>query len=368
LLESADHTHELLEDWSISGNTEIIQIAGWGLKTVRGIEYDDCDIIFCPDKLSNLDREVKMTHVGDGTVVLPSAIVMDGEENVKTYYVDVRSHNQENIRLRRNRTHADILEISSLQEFIVEINKNKFELTDDIYDSQPELKNGDIDLNFKLHSPVALHLYDSEQNHTGLWDNDEHEGRFYEAAIPNSYYKQYGEVKYAGGTGVRRVELIGEDLGIFTLEIDKTFGDDIINSEVFRDIPVTASTYAEIFITEEGVVEDMAMDIDGDGEDDLTIYPGEEVDTLSQLQILREVIEMIDMGHGARTALLQHALQSEKSYEKGNWDQSIRSLEQMEHDIEVFSKKAKNEKQRIGSDDAEQLTNIILTIKTNIHE
>ncbi len=52
----------------------------------------------------------------------------------------------------------------------------------------------------------------------------------YEASIPNSYYEERGEVKYAGVSGATTTDVVlkGEDLGTFTFIMEETFNDQII--------------------------------------------------------------------------------------------------------------------------------------------
>jgi hypothetical protein len=58
-----------------------------------------------------------------------------------------------------------------------------------------------------MHSPVSLHLYDVEGNHTGIIENQGSSSDFvrFEATIPNSYYTEFGEVKYAGADGAQDI-------------------------------------------------------------------------------------------------------------------------------------------------------------------
>ncbi|MBU4347505.1 hypothetical protein KKF23_03020 [Patescibacteria group bacterium] len=90
LLAQSRNIHQMIDDWEPKGNFKVIQLAGWGLKTIKGIEYDDCDAWFCSDTLEHLDREPILTHVGDETVVMPSALFM---ENAERYYVNIRDNN-----------------------------------------------------------------------------------------------------------------------------------------------------------------------------------------------------------------------------------------------------------------------------------
>ncbi|MDP3042992.1 MAG: hypothetical protein Q8N21_01180, partial [bacterium] len=112
LLIRSRNIHQMIDNWEPKGNLKVIQLAGWGLKTIKGIEYDDCDTWFCSDTLEHLDREPILTHVGDETVVTPSALFMG---NADRYYVNIRDNNAW---LNKNRDHASILEINDAHQFI----------------------------------------------------------------------------------------------------------------------------------------------------------------------------------------------------------------------------------------------------------
>lgn len=232
LLARSEDTHNKLDNWQAPEGMEVIQIAGWGLDTIRGIKYDDCDFIFCPDRLSNLDRSLVLTEDGDETVVVPSAVEIGGAER---YYVNIKEHNKELIlNARRNRSHSSILEIDSLRDFISNIIKNNKNLTDHISVEKPAVKDGDKRLRFRLHSPVSLNIYDQGGYHTGLVNDPDSGLQLTEEQIPNSYYLEFGETKYAGaGDSPIDVELIGEDLGTFTLEIDQVASDQVAKKHHF---------------------------------------------------------------------------------------------------------------------------------------
>jgi len=94
-LSGAKLKHDDIDNWTAPENIEVIQIAGWGIKTLRGIEYSCGN--FCAS-LSTLDRDILKTHEGDGTVVLPSAVAMStSTPNVERYYVNIRNYNKRRI-------------------------------------------------------------------------------------------------------------------------------------------------------------------------------------------------------------------------------------------------------------------------------
>ena len=292
LLERASGIQNVLDSWIAPASVEVIQIVGWGLDTVRSIWYDDCDIIFCPDTLSNLDRKLLLVHDGDGTVVSPSASLMQG---VGTYYVNLYTHNEG---LRRNRDHADILEVEPVQILVQDIiGDNLTVLPQHITDFKPTPTEVEKRLRFRIYSPVSLDLYDFESNHTGLIEktNPDSDFKTFEANVPNSYYLEFGEVKYAGADSLSPIEvvLIGQDTGTFTLEIEELSGDEIGKVDVFVEVPVVEGSRAVVEIDDASNPLVLSLDIDGDGVWDAEIGSGEGISTKEAVQILRGIVKTL---------------------------------------------------------------------------
>ncbi|MFA6184477.1 MAG: hypothetical protein WC682_05285, partial [Parcubacteria group bacterium] len=363
LLSKANNLHDnLLDKWSAPIGTEVIQIAGWGLDTIAGIKYDDCDIVFCPDKLSNLDRKLTFKKDGDATVVIPSAIIMnDGE----IYYVNISGYNKGP---KVNRDHASILEISPVQEFIKNILNNNRTLPLYITTLKPEVSDEDESLRYRMHSPVAVHLYDGT-NHTGLVDspNPDSDLIYYEENIPNSYYLEFGETKYLGSPkdGVTRVKLIGEDTGTFTFEIDELNGDDIDKTTIFKDVPVIKDMRADIDISQNIGI--MKIDWNNDDKIDVTINTEETNSTpKASLEILEEIIKSSKINLILKNIFLNELKVVQKQIEKGKNKIAGQILEILEKQIETFSDKKMLKKLRIEKVEAESLMKIIETIRLNL--
>ncbi|NCA94124.1 MAG: hypothetical protein EOM84_02980, partial [Sphingobacteriia bacterium] len=363
LLSKADNLHDnVLDDWSAPENIEVIQIAGWGLDTIAGIKYDDCDIVFCPDKLSNLDKELIFKKDGDATVVIPSAIIMnDGE----IYYVNISGYNKGP---KINREHASILEIRPVQEFIKNILNDNRELPSYINTVKPEVSSEDESLRYRMHSPVAVHLYDGV-NHTGLTDNPNPESDliYYEENIPNSYYLEFGETKYLGSPkdGVTRVELIGEDTGTFTFEIDEIKGDSVDKNTVFKDVPVIKDMRADIDISKNiGIME---IDWNNDEKVDIIINTEDSNSApKASLEILEEIIKSSKINPILKNIFLNEINVAQKQLEKGKNKVAGQILEILEKQIETFSDKKMLKKLRINKTEAENLIKIIETTRLNL--
>ncbi|KKT89844.1 MAG: Cell surface protein [Parcubacteria group bacterium GW2011_GWC1_45_14] len=356
-------THNNLDSWRAPEHMEVIQIAGWGLDTVRGISYDDCDILFCPDNLSNLDRKLILTEDGDETVVVPSAAAMEGEER---YYLNLKLYNNPlDLKFRISRNHADILEATPLQDFIKNIIQNKKEQVTYISTEKPKVEKEYKRLRYRLHSPVKIDIIDENGNHIGIIENNDQDSdiRRYEQEVPNSYYMEFGETKYAGAEGriAQDVILKGEDLGTFTFEIDEVFGTGETKNTTFENIPVMEGMIAEIAISDS--VGEMEIDINGDGEKDFIIRPGEEASKETSLEILEKMIGFLDIHQTVKDRLIDKIGNARKQLEKGHNIATNAMLANVKQQIETFSRENAPEKFRIPKEEAEKLIVIIERIQ-----
>lgn len=369
LLTRSQNIHQIIDSWEPKENLKVIQLAGWGLKTIKGIKYDDCDMWFCSDTLEHLDREPILTNVGDDTVVIPSALFM---KNADRYYVNIRKYNKQGIVNQQiNRDHASILEIDDVIQFIKNIIIAKIDPLDgpglnNITSFEPSLESGDKSLEFVLHSPAELHLNDETGRHTGIIENSipNSDLKLYEKQIPNSYYFEFGEKKYAG-TDRKPITVVlkGEDLGVFSLDIKEALGEDIISSARFSNIPVSKNTTATMQI-EDGI-NNVALNIDCDsnGIPDISIVPSEEYSAKDALNVLAEIVRSLSMNEKTKNILIQKIQSAEKQVEKNNLNAANSILENVKHAVLVFSGDLTSAQDRIPRDEAEKLLRILDTIK-----
>lgn len=375
LLSKASDTQETLDSWVAPAGIEVTQIVGWGLDTIRGVRYDDCDSIFCPDTLNHLDRALLFVDDGDGTVVVPSANAMEGAD---TYYVNFFTHNEGS---RRNRDHADILEVEPVQALIKSIIQDTVStLPNHITPTKP-IANEDKRLRFRIHSPVSLDIYDAEGNHTGLIaTTSDSDFRRFEANIPNSYYMEFGEVKYAGAdaSSPTEVVLVGQDTGTFTLEIEELAGNTVTTSSVFTDIPVVEGARAVVEIDDSSVSPTLLLDIDNDGIVDAEVASGEGVSTEEMIGILRGTIKTLALP-AKKTARLDKILdkigkqlvKEQKCTEKKKKDKcEYRVKQRMDHTLtrlsNLIEKMSTDKKGLLTKEEAAEVLEILTRIRSSI--
>ena len=275
LYTQAESVHQILDVWSPSPDTKVIQVAGWGEETIAGLDYKTYRD---KDLFETLSYKPRMVVDGDGTVVVPSALWMsDSDPNVERWWVDLKKFNKNNL---PDRVHRSILEVSNLRTFIKSQIKDSVvtDSEDIIVDNTSTLTSDDSRLHFTLHSPLSLGITDSQGNYTGM----DPATKEIKEEIPDITYKQIGEVQFISapvGTAYT-LKLQGYAEGSFSLDIEKQTGNTITNSTLFEGISSSISTLATIDINSSFEVStaELKIDKDGDGKID-QVYPIVNVET-----------------------------------------------------------------------------------------
>lgn len=273
LLALAENTHTKIDTWVPPDNIDVIQIAGWGLDTIRGIEYLEKEVTIGNIPVSTLGYKPLFTTDGDETVVIPSAIAMDGMQRVMTYYVNLDEYNDVTF---FNRQHDSIMEVKPVIDLIKKIiQHDTSSLPPHIYPDMPQDKNPR--LRMRMASPVAVDVYDRLGNHTGFIENPtlDSDVVLFEEKIPNSYYWSIAEDIYIGvdTRNEYHIELTGLASGTFTWEIQEVLGNEKIDKIVYKDIPVSPSMKGEMVIQAIESASQLKIDEDGDGIIDLMLNP-----------------------------------------------------------------------------------------------
>lgn len=368
-LDRAEENHSTLDAWQPPAGIEVVQIVGWGLDTIRGIEYfvdEDCT------SSCILDRKPIFTIDGDRTVVTPSADVMD----VETFYIDLDDHNSF-FRSLRDRGHADIMEVGTVQTLIKKIIQGDAgELPQFTTIEKPI---GDkSNLRISVHSPVEIHLYDSAGNHTGPIQNQNSNLSLIEETIPNSYYLPFGEGVYVGldTEDEYTIELVGTDTGRFTLEIEEILNDEIVDTTTFKNVPVLSGSIAKLTTKTVSDTSALALDIEGDGTPDTMIEPSENVDPETALSVLKKIVYSLNLNNRIEKELIRQIERVEKilAHEprRPRRERVQKLLEkiktrvaerQLDHLVRIVERYAGG---HIADGDAEMLINMIQQIKDSV--
>jgi len=264
LIDYANGEHAVLDSWTPPSGIETDQIAGWGYDTLAGIDF------YTPWLSSERFYKPILTEDGDGTVTVPSALLMASSTEVKRYWVDLGSIN--NIPGTKTKySHKDFLEVPALEDFIKNrITNTNFALPQYVVSAQPQ-STSVKKLIFILHSPLTLQLTDASGNVTGLAP-----GEVVSEEIPGSSYRELGEVKYVvvPEGGHYELTLHGQDSGEFTLDIEENVGGVAIASSSIAEVPTTARTLASLTLSG-GLDTASALTVDetGDGTNVFSLSP-----------------------------------------------------------------------------------------------
>lgn len=358
LLNSAETLHDTsLDNWIPPEGVALTEIAGWGEKTLKTIEYkqgwktscsDLQDIYTCTD-VPALEYEVKEVLDGDGTVVVPSALWTATSTGVKKYWVDLNGYNNTlpQSLSHFDRKHADILEVPELRTLIQNIFTNSTSTFPTfISTSTPPNPNSDTRLRFTLHSPLALNLYDELGNHTGISTTT----GFLEENIPGSRYKTYGELKYveAPASTTLHLAMNGYKMGSFTLDVEKELGDIVVASTTFAAIPTLASTTVTTTIPTGGDIASatpLLVDYNGDGVIDLSLKPKvgrisvfdvTPPEAIITLDSLTQTLKIVGTDNLSSATVLTTATSSTVTDEAGNTLEVIfKKLRQEKHELKL---------------------------------
>lgn len=324
-------THALIDSWvpkDVNGDDEpdikVIQIAGWGVDTMRGIRYEleeDKHHACLPNRsvcgyFPGVRAVPLFTTQGDETVVTQSAVPM----SVETWYVDLEFYNSKEEQKKhgdsRNRTHANTMNATPVKEILIQAVKR--EPSTDVDYVADEIA-GINNIRVSIHSPVDMHFYDRDGNHTGLVVGSDGVP-YFENTIPGSTIMRFGESVYASLSAdeVYELALDGKGNGTFTLEIDEVVNDEVVGSRMYKDIPVQSSSAGSMTV---GTIEEagpLVFDYNGDGTSDFSLSSNNGVSPHEYLTMLRAVIRSLNTKKGTINMLLAYTKPIDTFLDIGN--------------------------------------------------
>lgn len=299
LFSKAENLHDRIDAFTPPESMRVIEVAGWGLDTVVSFEYyPKCESTTLSGCVFILDERPKFTYDGDGTVVVPSAQHMSFLGSAEKYWVDLPEQNRQLRNFRKNREHADILEVNSLNNLITSVIKDGNIVLDAVLRNSKPLDTSNR-LRLSVHSPVTIDAYDAEGNHTGKICPTGSDFCYAEENILNSSYLEFGEGKYINlpEDQMSKIKLQGTGTGTFTYESEKVLPNETSITSSFIDIPVTTQTQAEITLDQAGTPQ-LALDVTGDGVTDFNLVPSDTFDPILYLQIMKVTIDSLDLNQG----------------------------------------------------------------------
>ena len=287
--------------------------------------------------------------------------VVDGDKTVlglsstylpaSTYFVNLPAHNRELDRFRVNREHSDILEIEGIRNLVREILVNaSIGIHNNISDVKPAILGSHLRL--KILSPVSIEVTDRTGAKTDITNEE----------IPNSYYLEFGEGKYVGldTADTYTIKLQGLDTGTFIFGIDEVSGDQITDTLLYENIPVTPSTIVTMTIQTIETASALAIDVNGDGIVDVSISPNETIDEVDSLNVLEQIVKNLTLKSGIKKSMLAKISVAKKYVATGQITKALDVLQSLQDEIKALAGKS------ISVIDAQKLMQIIETIKQSL--
>ncbi len=308
LIETSESFHQYYDTFIFPENIKVIQIAGWGLPTLKSIEYKNYH--------GKPSYKGVFTTEGDGTVVYPSALsTIIGDK----YYFNLSTYNSlENV---SDVKHRDILSANQVQDFIYNLlNTNRPQENQFIKIIKPVLDNENEKLSVSTHSPVILGAFDSSGNFTGIDPNQDLSKDVLQIKeeIPGSSFINLGDSQYIflPKEGKYNFLFKGIDSGQATVEIENFVGNKTEPVVSFTDISVNVSTNAKFDVVADKPQETViSVDKNGDGTpDELVLRDGVTIQEL--LKDLRGMVQTLQIKSNVKKNLLNRIDRLERKIEK----------------------------------------------------
>lgn len=264
LLQKAATLHQELSAWRAPEGTEVFEIAGTGIQTIKGFEYrvfpcSPSSLIPC-ETGSVYKPYPLFTTFGDETVVATSALAYTGDK----FYAEVDLAEEGLQLFIKQREHQNLTESPTVQSFIDSIIKFRyFNDTLEIPDSNIVVGNRYTVIG--IHSPVDIWVENSQGNKIGQSKNTQYN------EIINASYFELGGSKYVvlPKAGTYTVQLEGYATGTYSVTIDSLEGD---SQQTIGAIMGASSTpvMTGVMQINNGILSPLQIDNDGDGTDDVT--------------------------------------------------------------------------------------------------
>jgi len=241
LVERADVLHQEIDELDPADyGVEAYNIVGCGTPTIGQIYIVGKDG-------DHYNYNIRMIN-GDGTVPLKSAEAIPA---VETYYVPDAIHaTMPSNEIVRNII-IDILgpETGGIHPASEDGNK-----PDNIDCSMPD---GQI---VSFHSPIDLHVYDEDNNHTGPNENGDIENM-----IPGASYEVIDDNKFVFLPKGKEYRVYGNATsnGAFDVRFETIFDEEVATTTFFTNIPIIEGSHAEFSIGD-AIPDKIAIDYDGD--------------------------------------------------------------------------------------------------------
>jgi pimeloyl-ACP methyl ester carboxylesterase len=331
LMNAADVLHSILDPFTWPVTISRYAVVGWNRITAQGLSYlekQKClQSFFGMTCSAKPVHEKIVTNMGDGTVLAPSASYNSGT----VVSVDLK---EESKREKRGISHVNILEASTTIETIKRIifagssdgqssssttvlsSEELLQLPAGAKFGQPDYSSEPTFLVISTHSPVDLHIYDSDGNHTGsvpVPSGTEDIYQAYETDIPGSDYSLsesddgVDTYIYVPDDGEKySVVINGTGVGEFTMDVERRRGSSVLEDIGYPSMSVTPLMTASSSIISGGFSDNMPagvsmiplasstaplnIDVDGDGTRDISVTANSQFDPITYLESIKKAV------------------------------------------------------------------------------
>lgn len=245
LAAQAKSMHKILDT---IGFSRINSLTGWNKPTLRSLS--------------------EMTLMGDGTVLASSSNIFK-----ESYFIDLSKE--------KGISHANITQSANVLSWLWSMISGT---QSGVSTTTPIISKEYDHIVIKMHSPVDIHAYDSDGNHTGpalnIAQREKEMGvepglyEFYDEDIPGSTYSDFGDVKtIILPVGDYTVKGYGTGSGSFALETSVQNGYGEEEPVVTFVGEVTKDSIMETKISGEAEVANLKLDKDGNGKYERELKP-----------------------------------------------------------------------------------------------
>ncbi len=327
LVENARDFHNLYDTYAFPDSIRVVQVAGWGAPTVKGVMYKN--------RHFRQNYEPLFTIEGDNTVVYPSAISSIADE---TYFFNLATYNAlENI---PDYQHRSLLNSSPVQQTLISVIKNEnISQTPYVVTAKPVSGSLVGQLVVSTHSPVILGAYDQNGNFTGINPNQGlgADVLLVTEDIPGSTFLSFGDSQYLFLSKEGSYNVVFKGIGSGPTDVDiQSFANDTASLvATYSDISVTASTSA-IFTIDSASPQDahIQIDLNNDGQIDTYVAPDNQSLTLNELLTnLKTVIQNLTVKDKLKINILKKIKNIEKKIEKQRNEKASRTVMNLEKQI-----------------------------------
>ncbi len=351
--------HETYDDFDFPNTIRVVQVAGWGVPTVKSIEYET-KYHFLPG------YQIHTTSEGDRTVVYPSAVSSNTED---TYFFDLASYNA--LESTPDYEHRNLLSAPPVQNTIEAVLKNGPILNSYIAKTKPLPGSLTEKLLVSTHSPVLLGVHDNHGNFTGIKPDQNPFSGFLlvDEGIPGSTFLASGgnQFVFLPKQGSYTFKFEGTASGPATVEVGNVSNDTVTPISTYTDIPVTSNTEASFIVnTDAPQGTAIAVDKDGNGTTDVSITPDGYVPpspstpTFEELiSTLKVKIQSLSTTVKLKTNLLKKIENIEKKIEK----QKQKKSKVLDNLLNQIAKKAG--KGKIDTESAAEITTLLNELETH---